>query len=434
MQRFTNNMNYVFNAKFTAYVLLIFSLFVSLDGFGLRQEAWGGLGFSDIGVWGSLQLTLALASFITTILYSQALFISGEYRYIVMMLFLAIFCSLATSYIECFDGNAAFSDVHKNLFQVRNILLLPVFFWIGKKINNPWEYFSIIAYCGAVSMVVAIFMVLSGYESSVAHYSFTNNVGSEFRYILPTGNLIAFGYFFYLARALKLGGSQNSIIAVILFLGVALQMHRSVLISLLIASVALLVATSRNTFRSLTRLATILLVVLFIALLTSDFFGYTIEMWFANINQLISELSEVKGNSSLRILLILNTITYVFENGLIFGVGFNWVDYDLDDYMSAAFALRPSVDSTYSSVIIVYGIFGIFIFSILFFKMIKTFYSLQKDTQPMLASCALAGFGLLIYLILCGMASDNIIRYSGNTIFYCLVAISILLSDDATVK
>ncbi len=398
--------------------LYFFILFFSTDAFGLRPYELGRYAGSLYGTFNLLSIGLM----IFLLLYmpkNMKIFKSPIGKAILLIGLLIAFYTL----LEIVQGRIS---KLVNLLVLKSYILFFTTLVVYEKagLDKLWillKRFSLV--CSLIAIVV-VALDIPDLSIQVMKSSGSGDTGV----LMPTGPVIAFGMFAYLTSYLK-NKQKTDLIFFLLCMGACfIQQHKGVIISMAF-TLSLLYAINRSiSLKSiLGGFALIVIAYFFFSLLLSKS-GFS-------INELIEEFTQMGsgGHSDdtamLRFLMLGNAYNYVITHyGL--GIGLNWQEYDIVEYVNNAFTLSPTMDSGYYTIIIMFGVYGIIVYLYCF---VSTFRVLNKERkradlgqQERINTNTL--FVLFIYILMTAISGEFFVL-DESPMFYITLALSLIVSS-----
>lgn len=421
--------------KYWYYFLWFLLIFTSFEGLGLRNPSWGGLGSSSLGWYGTLQLfTLGLALFIP-FLYKPKFFFNRKNniglpaKLIILLLPLVVIQSFI---ILLFSNEVTLTEILENLVKMKYVTYYFIFVYLLSRSDGIKIGINSIIAGAIVASIIVFYIALSGYSTEAIKLSTSDVSGREFRIILPSAMLITFVFFYFFSN-LKVKKNLLIIIGIILCFGATLlQMHRSVIIALILttlfASYKLYGIKGRNILYLITVIGIITLAISFVFKTTE----YSIDKIFLSYLNTTEEIKSKTGNFGVRFYLPINSFKHAINNYLILGVGLNWETIDnFSSYVALEkYYATPTFDSAYNNIIIIYGLVGILVYTFMFKRLFSSFNQIVKKTNNnYLKSIAYAAIFTLIYSLLTGTSSDTFILQNSAFIFTLNIALAYSLNQ-----
>ena len=271
-----------------------------------------------------------------------------------------------------------------------------------------------------------MYIYLFKFEQATTNILISNDVTRSFRIIMPTAMLISFSFFYYLTKYFTQKKLRYAIIALITFCIVFMQMHRTVIISLIIVTLfAVLVLLTFN-IKQILRISLIIFMFIFTISFVFNFINYDTSVIGIAMLDTSDEIQNIEGNFGVRVMLPINSIKHVISNYLIIGVGLNWEELkDFESYVSLTkYYATPTFDSGYNNIIVIFGLTGLTVFLILFrrlFTQINNIIKSQKGERKIIAYTLLF---TLTYILLTAVASDNFILHNSSVIFTLIISLT----------
>lgn len=399
-------------------IIYVIILFFSLDAFGLKPYELGRYSGS---LYGTLNLVSIGVMLLLLLLIPQniKIFKSPIGKAFLLIGVLIVFYSA----IEVIQGR---------LSNLTNLLVLKSYFLFFTTLvvyekagmDRLWSTLKHLSLVCSVVAIVVIALSIPGLSIQFSKASGNGDVGV----LMPTGPVIAFGMFAYITSYFKRGRTQDLLFALLCMGACFLQQHKGVLISM---AVTLLLSYAINKKMNLKT------VVSGFALIIFAYFAFNILLSKTGFsgNELIEQFSELGsgGHSDetamLRFLMLGNAYDYVISH-LGLGIGLNWQEYDVVEYVHDAFVLSPVMDSGYYDIIIMFGIYGVIVYIYCF---ITTFRVLNKERKMKEMSIQQhiyinALLVLFVYILMTSVTGEFfILDYS--YMFYITLALSLIMSS-----
>ena len=414
--------------KFTS-IIWIMLFFTYFEGFGLRTSSWGGLGYNSLGFFGILQLSFLAFSLLLVVTKSNKHNFNNRSSISksVKLIFFLIVITVIQSVFQSFDeNNPTLVDLLQNLTRFKNLYLYFIFIYLLNQKNGLTIALKTINIAAIISCIIVVFIYLFDYQQLTTNLLSSDDSTRSFRIMMPTAMLISFSFFYNLSKYFTNKKLKHALITLITFCIVFMQMHRAVIISLLVVSLfAVFVFISLN-LKQVLRISLTIFIFIFSILYIFDFINYNtseIETAFLDTSE---EIKNVEGNYGVRIMLPIYSIKHVISNYLIIGVGLNWEEVkDLDLYVTLTkYYATPTFDSGYNNIIIIFGLTGLTVFLILFRRLFSQINNIIKSQK---GEIKIIGYTLLftfIYLLLTAFASDNFLLQNSSVIFTLILSLT----------
>lgn len=396
-----------------------------MKGFGIFES--GGLGNASLSILSCLQL-LVICIYLKELIPQKLSFnlklnfnlSTNLDRCNFGMLFLFII-GLLKSLTDVISGATTPSTVIGNISTVHIYLLI---FVIIKWYDNSRDIYNladIIVSLAIICSMIELTFVLFGIETGTLKIVQGDLAYNSFRLLTPTGTFIAMG--FYLKLSSTIGFFKFRKIDLlslsILFLGVIIQMHRSVIISFIFSLLFCLFLMFKVKLNSGKR-SWGLLLILFLLLIGLYSLFRNSPVLLSVFHSAVKELSSGSGTFGFRLIVLINTFEYILQNHNYFGVGFSWITTEFIDYWNNLFSSCPTNDNSITNVLLVFGFAGLFVYTVLFISIFRSLLKLIKTDDK---SIRYISFGLLsahMYLILTLFSTDNLMGYP-HTITFLVV-------------
>lgn len=397
-------------------ILYVCILFFSLDAFGLKPYELGRYAGSLYGTLNLLSIgaTICLLPFLSQ---NIKILKSPIGKAILLIGLLIAFYSV----VEIVQGR---TSKLINLMSLKPYLLffttLVVYEKVG--IDKLWNILKVLSLiCSLVAIIVVLFNI-PDLSIQVKRSSEYNDSGV----LIPTAPIIAFGMFAYLTSFLKKRRMADFVFAMICLSACFIQQHKGVLISMAFTLLVSYIINKKVSLKSLFRGLFIFLVAFFLLSIVLNKTGFS-------FNEIIEEFAELGsgGHSDdtalLRFIMLSNAYNYVISHfGM--GIGLNWQEFDIVEYVQDAFALSPVMDSGYYDIIIMYGVYGIIAYLYCFISTLLVLYrerkrrDMGKQEQIYINSLLV----LFIYILMSSITGEYfILDYS--VMFYTTLALTLIL-------
>lgn len=422
------------------YIFWFIIFFTSFEGFGLRSPSWGGLGGNSLGWYGLLQLVVLALSLVFPFLLKRQFFFNFKQKmglpaaFIYLLLIIIIVQSIVLS---LFSSGFSFDELISNLVKLKFIMLYFIFVYLLSRPEGLKIAMKSILISSLISALVLFFIILTGFQSYVLRVMTSESVGREFRLILPSAMLITFGFYYMFALIRNNKNLGYFFIGLIFFISMLLQMHRSVLISIVLVT---LFAFSKLYEVKLKSIFSLLLLfgVFYLGInLVFSQIGYSFDKIFRTIIETKKEVGDTTGNFAVRFFLPLKSFGYVINNYYILGVGLKWESItDLIAYMRLdKYYATPTFDSGYNNIVVIYGILGISVYAFLFYRLFKTIgFILKNSNQAKNRVATYAALFTLVFLMLTGTSSDSFILQPAAVIFTFIIALIYVLEAKTLIE
>lgn len=420
--------------KYWYYVLWFLLIFTSFEGLGLRNPSWGGLGYSNLGWYGTLQLFTLVLSLCIPFLYKPRFFfnrknIMGLPAKLVFLLLPLIV--LQSFIILLFSNEVTLTEILTNLVKMKYVVYYFIFVYLLSRPNGISIGINSMIASALIASLIVFYFVLSGHTTEAIKLSTSDISGREFRIILPSAMLISFG-FFYFFSILKLKKNFLVIIGIILTFGAALlQMHRSVIIALILTTVFALFKLYGIKGRNILYIIAVIGIIAFGITIVFKTTEYSIDKIILSFFNTAEEIKSKTGNFGVRFYLPINSFKHVLNNYLILGVGLNWETINnVTSYISMdKYYATPTYDSAFNNIIVVYGLVGILVYVFLFKRLFSSLIQIiNKTNDKYRKSICFTVLFTLVYSLLTGTSSDTFIIQNSAFIFTLNIALAYSLN------
>lgn len=398
--------------------LYFFILFFSFDAFGLKPYELGRYAGSMYGIFNLLSIGLM----IFLLLYvpkHMKIFKSpiGKAIFLVGLL-IAFYTAL-----EIVQGRIS---KLANLIVLKSYILFFTTLVVYEKagLDKLWNLLKLISLiCSLIAFVV---VVLNIPDLSI-HVSKSSETGDS-GVLMPTGPVIAFGMFAFFTSFLKKKRTLDLVFVLLCMGACFIQQHKGIIVSMAFTLFLSYAINKRISLKSIIGGFALFVVAYFVLSILLSKSGFS-------VNELIEEFTKMGsgGHSDdtamLRFLMLGNAYNYVITHyGL--GIGLNWQEYDVVEYVNNAFTMSPTMDSGYYNIIIMFGVYGIIVYLYCF---VSTFRVLNRERkradielQEQIYTNSL--FVLFIYILMTSISGEFFIL-DESPVFYITLALSLIVSS-----
>lgn len=403
----------------------LFILFVSFEGFGLRNPSWGGLGYSNLGWFGTLQLLTIMACFTSLFRIKRFNFFelsSSLGKIMLCFQFLLVIVFFQTIF-QYFIGLDDFISTLSNIVKLKYVLLYFLFIFLLKKENGLDMAIQMINVAAIFSSCVVIAVALFGVQLEAIQLSVSNSSFRLFRILLPTGSLIAFSFFYYLSAWNLYKKNSYALLTIICSIALLAQMHRTVLLATIIVVCLGLILMLENRVKSILRTLTVMLFFACALWISLQSAGYELNYIYSLIDVGSGDNIESSG---VRYLLPFNSLLYVIKNYLIFGVGLDWatiVDESAYRALSVYYA-TPTYDSGYNNVIVIFGLLGASVYAAMIYNVSRSLFSALRASDGPLKLILLAALLSWLNSLIMGVSSDAFLLQNRAVMFIFILSVT----------
>lgn len=398
--------------------LYFFILFFSFDAFGLKPYELGRYAGSMYGIFNLLSIGLM----IFLLLYvpkhlkifkspiGKAIFLVG--------LLIAFYTAL-----EIVQGRIS---KLANLLVLKSYILFFTTLVVYEKagLDKLWNLLKLIS---LICSLIAIVVVVLNIPDLSIHVSKSSETGDS-GVLMPTGPVIAFGMFAFLTSYFKKKRTLDLVFVLLCMGACFIQQHKGIIVSMAFTLFLSYAINKRINLKSIIGGFALIVVAYFVLSILLSKSGFS-------VNELIEEFTQMGsgGHSDdtamLRFLMLGNAYNYVITHyGL--GVGLNWQEYDVVEYVNNAFTMSPTMDSGYYNIIIMFGVYGIIVYLYCF---VSTFRVLNRERkradiglQEQIYTNSL--FVLFIYILMTSISGEFFIL-DESPVFYITLALSLIVSS-----
>lgn len=398
--------------------LYFFILFFSFDAFGLKPYELGRYAGSMYGIFNLLSIGLM----IFLLLYvpkhlkifkspiGKAIFLVG--------LLIAFYTAL-----EIVQGRIS---KLANLLVLKSYILFFTTLVVYEKagLDKLWNLLKLIS---LICSLIAIVVVVLNIPDLSIHVSKSSETGDS-GVLMPTGPVIAFGMFAFLTSYFKKKRTLDLVFVLLCMGACFIQQHKGIIVSMAFTLFLSYAINKRINLKSIIGGFALIVVAYFVLSILLSKSGFS-------VNELIEEFTQMGsgGHSDdtamLRFLMLGNAYNYVITHyGL--GIGLNWQEYDVVEYVNNAFTMSPTMDSGYYNIIIMFGVYGIIVYLYCF---VSTFRVLNRERkradiglQEQIYTNSL--FVLFIYILMTSISGEFFIL-DESPVFYITLALSLIVSS-----
>lgn len=420
--------------------IVLFVIAIFQEGLGLRKMLGGGIGTGTFGFFFFLQILAVIILILPLFFRNKRLFYGKNNILYKPMVFLFILFIIAILY-SIYELILFSSLPIKVLYNISNLKFYLLFFLMIHWIENIEQLKFFLKGLIVMGLIASIIVLLSLFygktDLSVISFQTSNEIGRQFRLMIPTGMLVAYCFFILFSKILYQYNTKfyiyNFILIAIFFTVFILQMHRNVLAAIFTVLLIVSFYTPKLNFNKIV-IKYFIVFVMFIFFVVILFFLNLDTSSIINIyNYSKSQFVHQEGNLWFRLITLYNTITYIWKNNFLFGIGFNWQSSDFLTYYTTQFNMGPTNDNSYTNIIIVYGFSGVLVYFYLFVKLFRSFFTLLKKTKDIfIRYITYSNFLFLISILVISTGSDNLIIYSNTTMTVVLFAVVYLVNSFET--
>ena len=417
-------------------LILFLLFFCSFEGLGLRADWWGGFGKDSLGFFGVLQLLLLFFMIFYPIINKKGPYflsnnsVSTPIKMILLLTLIILFQGFFQVY---FNNRFNLGMLFSNFMKIKYIFYIFIFSILFLENKSILKGVSTIVHIALLSSIFAIIIIAFNITDLALKISITEYVGREFRVIMPTGLLIAFGYFYMLVKYILSKKNIYLFIIFVFFSALLFQMHRTIIISIILVTIYAFLLVSKLNFKSAFFLFFFIFFILLIIFFIFDYINYSANNILESFIETKSEINDSTGSYNVRTNMISSSIFYTLNNYLILGVGLDWEVMNSASetiYLEKGFIAAPTFDTGYGSIIITYGILGVAIYSFLIYRLFKSIsFSLKNAVNIENKTIAYTLLLTLVYLLLTGFSSDNFIQYNSSVIFFLIISLTYSLEN-----
>ena len=406
------------NRGYFILFLYFFILFFFTDAFGLKPYELGRYAGS---LYGTLYL-LSIGIMVFLLLFvprNLKIFKSPIGKAVLLIGLLIVFYSA----LEIVQGRIS---KLANLIVLKSYILFFTTLAVYEKagMGRLWNLLKLFALISSIIAIVVIVLDIQGLSIHVGRVSEIDDTGV----LMPTGPVIAFGMFAFLTSFLKKGQTNDLVYALVCMGACFIQQHKGVLISMAFTLFLSYVINKRISLKSIIGGLPLIVVVSFALLFLLNKLRFS-------ANDLIEEFYKLGSgghsddSAMLRFIMLGNAYTYVTSQyGM--GIGLNWEEYDVVEYVYNAFALSPTMDSGYYSIIIMFGIYGIIVYLYCFLSTIRVLNRERKRADIGLQDQIYTNSLLVLFIyILMASISGEFFLLDESPMFYILLALCLIVSS-----
>ena len=420
---------------FNRYVyqcLWFVSLFVFTDGFGWRENSWGGAGEGgSIGWFGFLQLIIFASSLLTlpfAVSVSMKIFLPA-FRLGMLSLLASPFYLLFLLFFHGATGLAPSAlESLSNITALKSQYSLYLFIFLLSRPGGVTMGFNQIQIWALFASFTALLFALTGYETAVfRQLASESDMLRQFRILMPQAALCVLGWTLFGAKYIAARRPIDGIFCLVCLLALLTQMHRGVLLSSGVALFYLVwvwFKTGAVSNQKVVRAIFALLAVppMIWLLIPSSIIQIVVNM----IDLSIFEANVSKGafiTSKYRYEIVINSFNQVVAQTGGAGFGFFWKAFDLQDIVAASYVQAVTLDSTFANLLITGGIPAVIFAGILFssaFLVLRSIHAKSEENIILKVSVTSS----LLFLLINGISTD--ILFTGTTTPFCMLLLAIL--------
>ncbi|HCZ01548.1 MAG: hypothetical protein A3D16_18545 [Rhodobacterales bacterium RIFCSPHIGHO2_02_FULL_62_130] len=409
--------------------------FVSTEAFGFRRAEWGGLGTGNMGWFGLAQLMLMGIAAIAVprglcYLYRNRRTAIGSTALLIGLL--PVYLVFVTILRAALASDISFGEMFRNLLSAKGLIFVFLLAYLISLKNGFKTALNATSVFSLVSAISILIILLFQIETAVVTSSTSSDITRFFRALFPTGFLVAVGWMLFLSRYIVLGGSTNIVASMLCLCATIVQFHRSVLAATFftILAFALWVIFSKRRGESPRKLLVTSLFItagvsvgFIVSSTNSDLAGYLFES--------INEFMLGSGNSGHRFNIVANSWSYVVSDTFGFGLGLDWERVEeMRTYLETSFVAGPTLDSSYSNIVISSGIPGVALYLMFVVSMFRlSSIKAMRADAPLQRVFALFLRMFLIFILVVGLGTDIVLLTSASTLFTLLLVAAVSLQN-----
>lgn len=393
-------------------------LFFSFDAFGLKPYELGRYAGSLYGVF--YLLSIGIMIFMLLYVPKNMKIIKSPIGKSVLLIGLLIFFYSALEIIQGRVSNLI------NLLALKSFILFFTTLVVYEKagLDKLWNLLKLISLICSLIAIVVVALNIPDLSIQVKKSSEYGDTGV----LIPTGLVIAFGMFAFLTSFLKKKRKIDLAFALLCMGACFIQQHKGVIISMAFTLFLSYSINKRISLKSIIGGISLIVVAYFVLSILLSKSGFL-------VNELIEEFTQIGsgGHSDetamLRFLMLGNAYNYVLTHyGL--GIGLNWQEYDVVEYVYNAFALSPTMDSGYYNIIIMFGIYGILVYLYCFVSTIRVLNIKRKRADNGLQEqiCTNSLLVFFIYILMSSISGEFFLL-DESSMFYISLALSFIVSS-----
>ena len=415
-------------------LIIGFVLFVELKGLGAFSK--GGFGSGNVNLLAFTQILTIL------ILIIYLLGIKFKFTYnrnnliqlpTILVYSLFVIAIIKSTFDWLILNELTLTDFYSNVKYVHIYLLFFLIIALVKTEDDINRLVKLIIYLALVGTLLEIWVIITHISTGTIILVEGSASIRKLRVLTPVGTFIAMAFYLKFAElwCRKNISFSGVIILILLAFGVLIQMHRSVFFAFFASLIFFFVFIELKQFFSKKfKKIVFVIIVIFIVVLIINYLTPSNFDLSKLIRSSIADEKTNTGTLSFRVEVLKNTISYILKNKLIFGTGFSWHITEFIDYWNGKFSYSPSNDNSVTNILLVFGIPGLIVYILLFFRIFKFWIISIKDLININIKIYSVGFILTsFYLLFTLFFSDNVMGYTNTITLIILWSIAYRLNS-----
>jgi hypothetical protein len=414
-------------------VLLLLELFIALNalGFGVNPAAMTvGTPIGSVSIVHLYTLFLVVLSLIV-----------GNYSIFrrpnglslpLVVLFLLFFGTVLVSFGRVLFVAPSFTSAEllKNALQLHTYFyFIPLVLLIKNK-RQLWGFVKGAFVMSVLAAVIALYQSATG--SSLAAARMITQPGYH-RFLFPTLSLMAGGFYtlaaLYITVSLRRRFVPVYLLGLLLLSAILVPLHRNTMagLAVVLSGMVLFIPGRKSTRIGKVGLAALVSGGIIAYVLTLA--GIDIHVFPSRIQSGFYDLWHQQANAGFRFQLLWNTWADVLHNYPLLGRGFDWVPLpNFATYLQTAVAKAPTGDNGFASILIMFGLFGILVYSFVFYRVFKCGIALLRSLiSPTLRALVIGIIALNAHILIIAMFEDNFSGQPGTTVLVASWALLYLM-------
>lgn len=297
-------------------------------------------------------------------------------------------------------------------------LFIPLVLWTRSK-RRLYAFLKGLYFLSIVGLLVTLlqnlgFFTLPAARRQMAYFGLPRTFN-------PSSHLLLLGFYIILGLFLYKGFNSGYIhlyfTALLYPIAILASLSRGLTLTFGLVTIGITLLTSKSMFSAIRRLGIIFVFLLLILAIAFSLIGLDIDVLAWRVKDGIRSTLNQTGTASFRFELISKAWNRTIRRSSIFGRGFNWKSIpSFEQYLNTAITKGPVNDSIYSSIIVSFGVSGLFVYGFLFLKIFsvgkRILPIIDQDLRPLVA-------GVITYnahVLINGISSNSLFGQSSNTV------------------
>ncbi len=403
-------------------VLLLIEIIIGLDafGFGLNPDTLslstpiGNINIIHLYMPFLLAVALVIGNY--TVLHRP-----NDLSLPIVVLFLLFFVTVLMSFGHVLFGAPSFTseELIKNALQLHTYFyFIPLVLLIKNK-QQLWGFVKGAFVMGILAALIGLYQ--SATDSSLPAARMIMQAEYH-RFLFPTGALMLGCFYTLVALYFTVGLRRRFVLVYLLGLlllsAILVPLHRNTMAGLAVVFSGMLLFIPGRKPTRIVKVALAALVSGGIVAYVLTLAGINIHVFLPRIQTGFYDLWHQQANAGFRLRLLWNAWADVLHNYPLLGRGFDWAPLPNSViYLQTAVAERPTYDNGFASILMMFGLFGILVYSFVFYHVFKCSIVLIRSLiSPTLRALVIGIIALNAHILLTAMFECNFSGQPGTTV------------------